>query len=283
MAAATLQPGATLAGYRIEDVIGSGGMGVVYRATRHDQVVALKVMAPTVADNPSFRARFVREARHARALVHPNVVPVYEVGEDEGRLFIVMEYIDGPSLDALIAEGVPPPPGRALTIVAQAAFGLQAAHDLGLVHRDVKPGNILVAADDVAYLTDFGLAVAGSDRLTQTGELVGSFDFLAPERINGSAGDARSDIYALGCVLYTALTGRVPFPRDSAAAALFAHINDPPPRPSQANPGCPPAMDAVVATAMAKKPRKRYTTATELGAAALEAATHAGPPPRWPE
>ena len=279
MTAAALEPGTILqARYRLEETIGSGGMGIVYRATDTilERVVALKVMAPALAADPQFRARFKRESRHAAAVVHANVVPVYDVGEGDGWLYLVMGYVDGPSLDALIAQG-PLPPSRAVDLVTQVAYGLQAAHDLGLVHRDIKPGNVLVAGDGVAYLTDFGLAVAVADRsaITQTGDFAGSLDFVAPERIQGSTGDAAADIYALGCVLYTALTGRVPFPRDSHAATLFAHVSDPPPRPSAMNPALAP-FDVVVARAMEKRPEQRPRSAQDFAtemAGALDAPT----------
>ncbi|HEX5780963.1 MAG TPA: protein kinase [Solirubrobacteraceae bacterium] len=279
MTAAALEPGTLFqARYRIEGLIGSGGMGVVYRVydTVLERVVALKVMTPALAGDPQFRARFARESRHAGAVVHPNVVGVFDVGEEDGQLYLVMAYVDGASLDALIAQG-PLPPHRVADILTQVATGLQAAHELGLVHRDIKPGNILIDKLDVAYITDFGLAVAVADRatITQTGDFAGSLDFVAPERIQGSTGDAAADIYALGCVLYTALTGRVPFPRDSHAATLFAHVSDPPPRPSAINPALAP-FDVVVARAMEKRPEQRHRSAqdfaTEL-AGAVDAPT----------
>jgi serine/threonine protein kinase len=288
MSAAGLDPGSEFDGYRIDRVIGRGGMGVVYAATEIalGRPVALKIMAPGLADDPQFRARFQRESRLAAAIGHANVVPVYRADESDGRLYIAMQLIDGPSLDALI----PLDPERAVHILGQVAAALEAAHELGLVHRDVKPGNVLLAAGDHAYVTDFGLAIARDERLggqstTQEGDFAGSLDFLAPERIQGGAGDARADIYALGCLLYVALTGQVPYPRDSQAATLFAHINDP-------VPVLPPhlaAFNPVVARAMAKDPRDRFPTAREFAAAmparvappppAVVAAAPAPPPP----
>ena len=268
MSAAGLDPGSEFDGYRIDRVIGRGGMGVVYAATEValGRPVALKVMAPTLADDAQFRARFQRESRLAAAIGHANVVPVYRAGESGGRLFLAMQLIDGPSLDALI----PLAPPRAVRLLGQVAAALDAAHALGLVHRDVKPGNVLVAAGDHAYVTDFGLAIARDERLggapvTEVGDFAGSLDYTAPERIQGGAGDARADIYALGCLLYVALTGQVPFPRDSQAATLFAHINDP-------VPALPPHLGGlamVVTRAMAKDPEARYRTAAEFGDALL--------------
>jgi serine/threonine protein kinase len=282
MTAAAIEPGITFAGrYAIEETIGSGGMGVVYRATDTilGRVVALKVMTPTLADDSRFRARFMRESRHAAAVVHPNVVPVYDVGTEQGRLYLAMQYVDGPSLDAQLAKG-PLAPHRAVRILGQVAAGLQAAHDLGLAHRDVKPGNILIGSDGTAYVTDFGLAVmvAGPGAFTRTGDFAGSLEFIAPERIQGSSGDAAADVYALGCVLYTALTGRVPFARESAAATLFAHVSDTPPRPSEVDPKLA-AFDPVVLRAMEKHAHERQASAAEF---ADEMAAALGDRPRPP-
>ena len=264
-----LDPGAEFAGFVLEEEIGRGGMGVVYRARTGDQAVAIKVMAPELAGDAQFRARFQRESRLAAAIRHPNVVQVLRAGEDQGRLYIVMQLVDGGSLDDLIADG-PVSPGYAASLIGQVARGLRAAHELGLVHRDVKPGNVLLDGDH-ALVTDFGLATAGDERLagaavTQRGEFMGSLDYVAPERIKGGSGDARADIYALGCLLYTLLTGRVPFPRDSEAARLFAHITDPPPAPSDVTPAAS-VYDGVVTRAMAKDPELRYATVAEFLAA----------------
>ncbi|HET9737200.1 MAG TPA: protein kinase [Solirubrobacteraceae bacterium] len=263
MTAEGLNPGSEFDGYRIDRVIGRGGMGVVYAATELalSRSVALKVMSPSLADDAQFRAQFQRESRLAAAIGHAHVVPVYRAGEAGGRLFLAMQLIDGPSLDTV----VPLPVDRAVRILGQVAAALDAAHSLGLVHRDVKPGNVLLAAGDHAYVTDFGLAIAHSDHVVQTapgeaGDFAGSLDYMAPERIMGAAGDARADIYALGCLLYVTLTGRVPYPRDSPASTLFAHINDPVPVPSQVSPDLA-VFDSILAVAMAKDPRERFATA----------------------
>ena len=263
MSAEGLQPGSEFDGYRIDRVIGRGGMGVVYAATELalNRSVALKVMSPSLADDAQFRAQFQRESRLAAAIGHANVVPVYRAGEAGGRLFLAMQLIEGPSLDAV----VPLPVELAVRVLGQVAAALDAAHSLGLVHRDVKPGNVLLAAGDHAYVTDFGIAIAHSDHIVQTapgeaGEFAGSLDYMAPERIMGGAGDARADIYALGCLLYVTLTGQVPYPRDSPSATLFAHINDPVPVPSQVSPELA-VFDSILAVAMAKDPRERFETA----------------------
>jgi serine/threonine protein kinase len=284
MADATLQPGSTFAGCRIDGELGRGGMGIVYSATELtlNRPVALKLLPPSLASDPQFRARFQRESRLAAAVSHPNVVPVYAVGEEDGLLYLVMRLIHGPGLDSLIAEGPLPPP-RVVRILDQVSLGLQAAHDLGLVHRDVKPGNVLLDGDDSVYVTDFGLAIALGDRaggpaLTQTGQFVGTIDFVPPERIQGGTGDARGDIYSLGCMLYTALTGRRPFPRNSEAATLFAHISDPPPAPSELFPELA-VFDVVIARAMAKQPADRHPSAVDFAAEMSSAALAAPPPP----
>lgn len=269
--------GSIVSGYRIEAVIGRGGMGVVYRATQLelDRIVALKVIAPDLARDVGFRERFNRESRIAASLEHPHVVPVYEAGEHEGLLFIAMRYVDGTDLRALIA-GRPLEPARAAAIVAQVASALDAAHARGLVHRDIKPANVLLsgAGHEHAYLADFGLTkLAESDSgLTVTGTLVGSIDYLSPEQIEHGTADARSDVYGLGCVLYEALTGSVPYPRENDAAKMWAHLKAEPPRVSETVLGAPPAFDEVVGRAMAKRPEERFASAGELGRAATAAA-----------
>ena len=219
---AELSPGTEVAGCRIESVLGRGGMGVVYRAVQVslDRTVALKVIAPELAMDEEFRERFKHEARLAASIEHANVIPVYEAGERDGVLYLIMRYVPGTDLRALIDEEGALEPRRAARLVAQVAAALAAAHDRGLVHRDVKPGNVLIssaAGQEHAYLTDFGIArdLAATRGLTRTGAVVGTLDYIAPERLERPAGDARSDIYALGCVLYETLTGSVPFPRDS--------------------------------------------------------------------
>ena len=272
---AELVPGDIVGGYRVRAVAGRGGMGVVYRADdlALGRQVALKVIAPQLAGDPRFRERFARETRIAAGLEHPHVVPVYGAGEEAGQLFIAMRFVDGTDLQGLLREGALAPE-RAVGIVAQVAQALDAAHARGLVHRDVKPSNVLVAnlgATEQAYLTDFGLTrdAAAGDGLTAAGEWVGTLAYVAPEQIRGEPVDARADIYALGAVLYQSLTGQVPFPVESELEALAAHLDEPPPRPSEG--GAPRALDAVVERAMSKDPSRRFRSAGDLGRAAVAA------------
>jgi outer membrane biosynthesis protein TonB len=283
-----MDSGTVFAGCRIESEAGRGGMGVVYRAVQLalDRPVALKLLAPELASDAGFRARFQQESRLAASIDHPNVVDIYEAGEDDGRLFIEMRWVDGSDLRAEIDQRGPLEPRRAAAIVAQVAGALDAAHTLGLVHRDVKPANILLGqrlGAEHAYLTDFGLTkrVASAGGLTQTGQWVGTLDYVAPEQIKGGNVDARTDVYALGGVLMHALTGHVPFDRDSDVAKMWGHINDPPVAPSSVVAGLPPELDAVVLRAMAKEPDERYPSAGDLGRAALAAAE--GREPEAPE
>jgi serine/threonine protein kinase len=268
----------TFAGCRVEAVAGRGGMGVVYRATQLglDRAVALKLVAPERAADANFRARFEREARVAAAIEHPNVIPVYGAGEEDGRLYLLMRWVPGTDLQALIRRSGRLGCAHAATIVAQVAAGLDAAHAVGLVHRDVKPANVLLGGEDGSghvYLSDFGLTLdpVADARVTDSGEWFGTVDFMAPEQFEGERPDARTDVYALGCVLNAALTGEPPFPRGSVPSTILAHLNDPPPRPSD-TPGVPQAFDAVVARALAKRPSDRYRSAGELARAALAAA-----------
>ncbi|HEX6699037.1 MAG TPA: serine/threonine-protein kinase, partial [Solirubrobacteraceae bacterium] len=230
--------GSVVAGYRIEEVAGRGSMGVVYRATQLvlQRPVALKLIATESAHDARFRERFQRESQLAASFDHPNVIPIYEAGEVDGSLFLAMRFVEGTDLGALIrAEGTLEP-AHAVRIVAQAAAGLSAAHALGLVHRDVKPANVLIAAgeDEHVYLADFGLTKHASSAagLTQPGMFVGTLDYSAPEVIRGDPADARADVYALGCVLFHCLTGRPPFARDSEVATMYAHLHDAAPAPS---------------------------------------------------
>jgi predicted Ser/Thr protein kinase len=270
-----LAVGSEIAGYRIEGVLGRGGMGVVYRATqrRLDRAVALKLIAPAFAQDPAFRERFERESRIAASIEHPNVIPVHEAGEHDGLLFISMRFVDGTDLRALLGSEGRLEAARAAALVAQVAAALDAAHARGLVHRDVKPANVLVAGEDHAYLTDFGLSkhATSAAGLTGTGQFVGTLDYIAPEQLEGGRVDARADVYALGCVLFEALTGQVPFPRDSDPAKLWAHMNEPPPRPTEVEPDVPSRFEDVIARALAKHPDDRYASAGDLGRAVLAA------------
>ena len=272
-----LDIGSVIGGYRIEAQIGQGGMGVVYRAEqiRLRRQVAVKVIAPDLAQDPGFRERFESESRLAASIEHPNVLPVHEAGEAQGLLFISMRYVQGTDLRAMIADHGRLDPPRAARIVAQVAGALDAAHARGLVHRDVKPANVLIGAGtDHAYLTDFGLTkkTTSLGGVTKTGEFVGTIDYVAPEQIQGGAVDARADGYALGCVLHQTLTGQVPFVRDSDVAKIYAHLSDPPPSVTQLVHDVPFQFDAIVARAMAKDPSERYPSAGDLGRAAQAAA-----------
>jgi serine/threonine-protein kinase len=268
-----LSPGAEFAGCRIEAVAGRGGMGVVYRATELSlgRPVALKLLTPERARDEEFRERFQRESRMAAAIDHPNVIPVYAAGEHDGSLYLVMRYVSGTDLHALLRDSGALSPARAADIVAQVAAALDAAHRAGLVHRDVKPANVLLAGHH-AYLSDFGLTrLAGSDSgLTEEGRWLGTVEYCSPEQLRGQRTDARADVYSLGCVLYAALTGGPPFAHGTVPATMLAHLNDPPPRPSSQ--GAPREFDRVIARALAKAPEDRYPSAGDLGRAALAAA-----------
>jgi serine/threonine protein kinase len=273
------QVGEHVAGYRIERQLGRGGMGVVYLAeqTRLRRYVALKLIVPEFAEDEEFRRRFERESQLAASLDHPNVIPVYEAGEADGALFISMRYVEGSDLRALIRAEGRIERGRAAQLIAQLGAALDAAHARGLVHRDVKPANVLVSgppAAEQAYLTDFGLTkhVSSESGLTHTGQWVGTLDYVAPEQISGGPLDARVDIYSLGCVMFQALTGQVPYPKDSDVAKMYAHLHEPPARVSQLVPGMPIAFDGVIDRALAKLPGNRYPSAGDLGRAALAAA-----------
>ena len=268
-----LEPGAEFAGCRIEAVAGRGGMGVVYRATELSlgRPVALKLLAPERAGDREFRERFQRESRMAAAIDHPNIIPVYAAGECDGSLYLVMRYVGGTDLHALLRERGPLDPTRAAELVAQLASGLDVAHAAGLVHRDVKPANVLLAGDH-AYLSDFGLTrLAGSDTsLTSSGQWIGTVEYCSPEQLRGERTDARADVYSLGCVLFAALCGGPPFAQGTVTATMLAHLHDPPPMPS--GQGAPHEFDRVIARALAKRPEDRYPSTGDLGRAALAAA-----------
>ncbi|HYF26225.1 MAG TPA: protein kinase [Baekduia sp.] len=277
-----LQPGDVLAGHRILGLAGRGGMGVVYRAQALDldRTVALKLIAPALAVDPGFRERFTREARAAAAIDHPHAIPVFAAGEDAGRLWISMRYVEGQDLRTLVQAVGPLDAQRAARIVLQVAGALDAAHARGLVHRDVKPANVLLDRDDHAYLTDFGLTKRLTDgsSVTGSGRWVGTLGYVAPEQVRGEPVDARADVYALGCVLYFALTAAVPFRRETDEATLLAHLHDTPPPLAVVAPEVPAALQEVVDRALAKDPADRYPSAGDLGRAAL-AAAGAGPAP----
>jgi hypothetical protein len=261
-----VKTGDQIAGYRVESVIGAGGMGVVYEATQLalDRPVALKVLTPGLGADEDFRTRFRREAMLQAALEHPNIVSVYEAGESEDGLYIAMKLVRGVDLTKLIEQGELTPE-RTLDLLGQIASALDAAHAAGLVHRDVKPQNILVDEDDHAFLADFGLTKGAGDRgLTLTGQYAGSLDYAAPEQIRGEPQGASSDLYAFAAILYEALVGEVVFPYDTEAALLYAHLSENPPQPSEGRPELPAGFDQVIARGLAKRPEERYRTATEL-------------------
>ncbi|NUR75814.1 MAG: serine/threonine protein kinase [Thermoleophilia bacterium] len=268
----TLRTGTEIAGYRIDGVLGSGGMGVVYEATQLalGRPVALKVLTAGHGSD-EFRIRFRREAMLQAALEHPHIVPVYEAGESDEGLFIAMRLVRGQDLKRLSEDGTLPPT-RVLAVAAQAAAALDAAHAAGLVHRDVKPQNILVDEDDHAFLADFGLTKSAGDRgVTLTGQYTGSLDYAAPETVNGKPYGPGADLYAFAAVLYEALTGDVVFPYDTQAALLHAHLSEAPPHASERRPDLPVGLDDVIARGLAKRPEDRYRTATELVDAARAA------------
>ncbi|MGC1165502.1 MAG: serine/threonine-protein kinase [Solirubrobacterales bacterium] len=277
-----LSDGDEFAGYRIERRLGRGGMGILYLAVEPglDRRVALKLIAPEAAAEEVFARRFAEESRIAASIEHPNVVPIYAAGEEGGVPFIAMRYVSGSDLSRRIAREGRLAPEQAAGLIAQVGNGLDAIHAAGLVHRDVKPANVLLSgADgaDHAYITDFGVArnVTTESGLTQTGRFVGTLDYVAPEQISGGEVDARVDVYALGCLLFKLLTGEVPFPREGEAARLYAHLHDPPPAPSLYAPEVSMALDDVVVRAMSKQPEDRYPSAGDLGRAALAAVSGA--------
>jgi hypothetical protein len=269
--------------YRLEGLLGRGGMGEVYRAfdTRRGRLVALKVLPPELAHDEGFRLRFRRESDSAARLQDPHVIPIHDFGEIDGRLYIDMRFVEGVGLDRLIASG-PMDPRRAVALVAQVAEALSDAHAHGVLHRDIKPSNILVTRSDFVYLLDFGIARALDDdltALTRSGATVGTLAYMAPERFDGGAPDARSDIYSLACTLAECLTGRRPFDATSLPSLMKAHLTADPPRPSLARRDVPPAFDDVIARGMAKDPAARYPTARDLAAAAQYALAQWGAPP----
>jgi hypothetical protein len=271
----TIEVGSEFLGYRIEELIGQGGMGVVYRAydLRLKRTVALKVIAPELALDERFRERFSRESELAMTLEHPNVVPIHDAGDVDDRLYLAMRYVEGTDLRSLLrAEGALDP-ARALAICSQIAAALDAAHARGLVHRDVKPANVLLDESEHAYLADFGLTRRLEEHGVRAGERrsLGTPSYLAPEQIEGEAVDGRADVYSLGCLFYECLTGYPPFSRDSRLAMAWAHLEEEPPSASENKPGLPAAIDAVIRKAMAKEPAQRHPTCAGFIAAAEEA------------
>jgi serine/threonine-protein kinase len=272
--------GSRLAGYRCEEEIGRGGMAVVYRAydDHLDRPTALKVLAPDFARDETFRARFIQESRIAAATEHPHIIPVFSAGEANGVLYIAMRYVPGGDVRALIDRVGPLPAARACALIAQAASALDAAHARGLVHRDVKPTNMLLELSETSrpdhlYLSDFGLAKPSSAAtgLTETGQFFGTVDYVAPEQINGLPLDGRTDQYALACASFEMLSGSPPFRRENGMAVISAHMSEPPPSLSARRPGLPAAADQVIARALAKSPADRYGRCLDFAEALLAA------------
>jgi Protein kinase domain len=276
-----LSEGQSFGAYHLIGVAGAGGMGIVYRAEQRPlgRIVALKVIRPDIASSGDYRARFLREARLAAAVNHPHIVPVFDCGEEAGQLYLTMQWIDGVELQQLIGGQQRLDPERAVRIGTQIASALGAVHDAGMLHRDIKPANILVrdlGGEDHAYLTDFGIAkIPEADGgLTRTGWMIGTSGYLSPEQIQGQQPDARSDLYALGCVMFAALTGQRPFAAESDHALLWAHASRPRPVASQACPGLGRRYDDFLIRALAVDPGERYQSGA--GFAAALAAAHRG-------
>lgn len=268
--------GSDLAGYRLEELLGRGGMGEVYRArdVHLGRPVALKVLAANVAEDERFRERLLRESRLAASLDHPNVIPIYEAGEEHGRLFIAMRFVEGKDLkDLLRREGVLDS-ARAVAIFEQIADALDAAHRRGLVHRDVKPSNVLLDREggrEHCYLADFGLTQSASEQAPADGQFMGTVDYISPEQIRGETLDGRADQYGLACLMFKCLTGTVPYQHRSEVAALFAHLEEPVPRASERCTDLPEEIDAVLERAMSESPEGRFESCTALVAAARAA------------
>ena len=275
----TVTQGTLIGGFRVGELLGAGAMGTVYLAETVDSgdPVALKIIAAGPSHDTRFRERFERECALAASLHHPNVVTTIASGEMEGQLYLAMDYIEGADLREILRREAPLEPARALGLVAQVADALDAAHELGLVHRDVKPGNILVTerdGEERALVCDFGLArhVSSVSSLTGDRGFVGTIDYVPPEQIQGNQVDRRSDLYSLGCVLFECLVGAKPFERESELSVVFSHLNDAPPRPTEFRPELPAAWDEFFATALAKEPGERFGSGRELVEAAHAAA-----------
>src|SRR5215471_13535758 len=279
--------GDELAGYRLQAVLGRGGMSVVYEAEnpRLGSMVALKVLAPELATDDAFRARFLAESRIAASLNHPNVIPIYDMGSHDGLLYIAMRYVSGTDLRQVMKKRGRVVPSTTIFLLGQAARALDAAHRQGLVHRDVKPGNVLIERGsddddpDHVYLSDFGITKHAMSRtgLTSTGQFLGTVDYVAPEQIRGMSVLGLADQYSLGCVLYECLTGRVPFEKDLDAAIIWAHVEETPARPSILRPELPREIDEVFARVLAKRPDERYGSCREFVDAARVALGIFGP------
>ena len=265
---AAISPGMIFAGYRVEELVGRGGMGVVYRATdlSLERPVALKLVAPELAEDERFRERFLREPRLAASLDHPHVIPIYEAGEHDGQLYLAMRFVEGSDLRTILEREEKLSPERTLAVLAQVADALDAAHRRALVHRDVKPANVLLDEDGHAYLTDFGITKQVGGDSTDTGRVVGTLDYLAPEQIRGDPVDGRADVYALGCLLYECLAGVPPFRRDTEAETLWAHMQEEPPSLRDHR-----GLDPVLRKALAKNQEDRYGSCAELIDAAADA------------
>jgi serine/threonine protein kinase len=283
MADTTTDPhlGRVVAGYRIEERIGRGGMGLVYRAEHLNlrRRAAIKIIAPELAETAGFHERFTREARIAAALQHPNIVTVYDAGEADGLLYIAMQYIEGSDLASVLRTQGRLRPYRALDVCRQVAAALDTAHAQGLIHRDIKPANVLIEGR-TAFLTDFGLTkrIEGTQtHLTQAGDVVGTIHYVAPEQIEGGRVDARTDIYSLGCLVYHCLSGELPFARDTDIAVIYAHLSEEPPRLTSVRPDLPAGLDAVIAKALEKAPERRFKTCADLMSAARAVIDAAGP------
>jgi serine/threonine protein kinase len=261
-----LAPGSNFAGYEVESVVGAGGIGILYRArqVRLDRPVALKLVESDVARDPVIRERLRREARMVAALDHPNVVPLYAAGDEDGTVYIVTRWVDGTELGALIQRDGPLEPSRAARTAAQIAAALEVAHEQGLVHRDIKPSNVILTPEDHVYLTDFGLAKRAGTAvgLTRVDQMLGTVDYVAPEGIEGSEPDARGDVYSLGCVLFEMLTGAAPFAgQGGGMAKMWAQVNAEVPSLRERRPDVPPALEDVMRRAMSKAPEDRPTAA----------------------
>src|SRR6201996_3618346 len=273
--------GEEFAGYRLVEVLGRGGMSVVFRAEnpRLGNVIALKLLDPALAASDAFRTRFLGESRIAASMNHPNVIPIIDTGSSGGLLYLAMRCVAGTDLRQVLQQDGPLAPGRAVFLLGQAARALDAAHRRGLVHRDVKPANLLVergndgADPEHVYLADFGITkhLAGRTGPTGSGAFLGTIDYVAPEQIRGFSVLGLADQYSLGCVLYECLTGHVPFEQEFGPAVMWAHVEEPPGRPSALRPDLPAAIDAVFDRVLAKDPGDRYENCRDFIAAARQA------------